>query len=231
MQKKSFCAVISSACLLGLLLLLDTASLLELAVGGICWVRAGTRGQSCGGLNGADSVGEVGDVDVAAFRTQLVERLLEAEEVVNVETTRAAALVDVLGQLLGILGSDELVVVRRADVDEGADGFGAVGRVEGGIVNAVAVDLPDVEVVLDFGDLVSLDAVGDAPYTIRGRVVMVSQLFPVGTLDQCRDATRGFRCTPVVLASDGQDDISQHEGSFPRRASGCVGDYLACVRG
>lgn len=202
-----------------MLLLLDAAILHEVAIDAGCWGGTGDARSFVsffflgGGYDGADSVGEVGDVDVAALQAQLVEGLLEAEEIVDVEAAGAAALVDVLGEDLRVLGADELVVVRGADVDESPDGLrraggrGAVGRhrhrrgrVEGGVVDAVAVDLADVEVVLHLGDLVGLDAVGDAPDAVGGGVVVVGELLPVGALDEGRDAARGFGGASVVLA-------------------------------
>jgi hypothetical protein len=70
-------------------------------------------------------------------------------------------------------------------------------------VDRVPVDLADVEVLLDLGDAVGGDAVGHAPYLVRGRVVVVGQLLPVGPRDQRDDAARGFGGAAVVLAGGG----------------------------
>lgn len=106
-----------------------------------------------------------------------------------------------LGELLGVLRADKLVIVRRANVDERLDGLrAAVGRVEGRVVDGVAVDLADVEILLDLGDLFRDDAVGDAPDALRGRVVVVGEGGPVGPLDEGDDAAGGLRGAAVVLA-------------------------------
>ena len=90
---------------------------------------------------------------------------------------------DMLGQFLRVLGADELVVVRGADVDEGLDGTVVrreeravrLGRgVERRVVDRVPVDLADVEIIFDFGDALGDDAVGDAPDLFGSRIVVVS---------------------------------------------------------
>lgn len=68
-----------------------------------------------------DTASEVVDVNIAAVRGQFVEGFLEVQEVVNVGAAGPLAAGNVLGKLLGILGADELVVLRSADVDEGVD--------------------------------------------------------------------------------------------------------------
>lgn len=50
---------------------------------------------------------------------------------------------------------------------------------EGRVVDRVAVDLANVEVVADLGDLVGADAVGDAPDAVGGCVVRVVDGGPV----------------------------------------------------
>lgn len=114
---------------------------------------------------------------------------MEVEEVIGVAAAGADALGDVCGEGLRILGPGKLVVVRGADVDEGLDcdtvavcvglligrgcGSGGRGRVEGCVMDGVAVDLTDVEVILDLGYAVRYDAVGYAPHPIRGVVMVV----------------------------------------------------------
>lgn len=78
-----------------------------------------------------------------------------------------------LRERLDVLGSRELVVVGRADVDQGADGLvRRGGRVKGRVVDGVTVDLADVEIFFDFGDVSGFDAVGNTPdfRVRRGRV-------------------------------------------------------------
>lgn len=68
-----------------------------------------------------------------------------------------------LCQFLGILWTDELWVIGSTDVDCASDVCRAVGRVEIGVVDAVAVDFTDVEVFFDFFDFLWFDAVCGAP--------------------------------------------------------------------
>lgn len=80
---------------------------------------------------------------------------------------------NVLGKLLGILRADELVILRSADVDEGVDRGRAVGGVKGGVVDRVTIDLADVKIFLDLGDLFGNDSVSDTPDALRCRCVTV----------------------------------------------------------
>lgn len=165
--------------------------------------------------NGAHPLRQVRDVVVAALGAQLVEGPLEPPEVVPVEPAGALGAVDVLGEGADVLRARELGVVRRADVDERADRrrrrvttissttaavIGGGGRVEGRVVDGVAVDLADVEVGLDLGDAGARDAVGAAPDAGRGRMVRVAEGGPVGPVDEGYDAAWGRGGAAVVLA-------------------------------
>lgn len=185
--------------LLGLLLLVDAARSGEL-MGRVFRVsiHAGTTANPA--LNLAQAVRQVRDVRVAALVTELVERPLELEEVVAVQATRALAPLDVLRKGLRVLGPAELVVVGRTDVHERPNGRRAVGRVEGRVVNRVAVDLADVQVPRHLGHVSRLDPVGRAPDLVRRAVVGVREGGPEGTLDQRHYASRGCGCPAVVLA-------------------------------
>jgi hypothetical protein len=164
--------------------------------------------------DGPDPVREIADVLVPALRAQLVQGRLQSPQIVSVQAARPLAAVDVLGELLRVLRPDELLVVGRADVDERLDGPAVLGRqegrvdvggrVEGRVVDGVPVDLADVEVLFDFGDTVGRDAVGYAPDPLRGRVVVVGQLLPVGARDQGDDAPWGFGGAAMVLAGRGE---------------------------
>ena len=68
-----------------------------------------------------------------------------------------------LCQFLGILWTNELWIFGRADVDRASDVCGAVCGMEVCVVDAVAVDFTDVEVLLDFLGFFRFDAVGCAP--------------------------------------------------------------------
>lgn len=68
-------------------------------------------------------------------------------------------------------------------------------------MDAVAVDLPDVQVLLDLGDARGLDPVGDAPdLAVARRRVRVVEGGPEGPLDERNDAAGGLWCAAVVLA-------------------------------
>jgi hypothetical protein len=149
-----------------------------------------------------DAPRQVADVTVAALGGKLLQGSVQLEQVVLVQAAGAAGPENVLGKRLRVLGADELLVVRGADVDEGADGAGAVGGVEGLVVDGVAVDLADVEILFDLGDLVGDDAVRDTPDSFWGLAVEVGEFLPVGPLDERGHAAGGFRRAPVVLTGD-----------------------------
>lgn len=90
---------------------------------------------------------------------------------------------------------------------------------KGRVLDAVAVDLADVEVGLDFGDFGGDDVVGGAPDAVLlvssllqalvvggtgeegGWLYWITEGFPEGPLDQCDDSAWGAGCAAVVLAS------------------------------
>lgn len=73
--------------------------------------------------------------------------------------------------------------------------------VEGRVVDGVAIDLPDVEVVLHLGNLFWDDAVRRAPYLVVGRgIVVVGELLPVAALDQGYDSSGSLGCASMILA-------------------------------
>lgn len=112
-------------------------------------------------------------MNVAALRAQSVESFFKAKKVVDVQPTRATALADVGGEGLRVLWANKLVIVWGANVHKCADWLGAISWVERGVMDRVAVDLANVKVVLDLGNLVCLDAVGDTPDAFGCRVVVV----------------------------------------------------------
>lgn len=63
-----------------------------------------------------DTLRQVRDVLVAALGAQLLQRLVQAQQVVPVQPARTLGPVDVLGQGLDVLGADELVVIWGPDV-------------------------------------------------------------------------------------------------------------------
>jgi hypothetical protein len=122
---------------------------------------------------------------ISTLLAQPPQRLLKLVQILPILTARPPALHDLLRQRLRVLGSEELGVVRQADVHEAFDRVRDVGRlciaggrdalhrgahvllalvvVEGRVLDGVAVDLADVEVFFHFGDVGGWDAVGCAP--------------------------------------------------------------------
>lgn len=74
---------------------------------------------------------------------------------------------------------------------------------EGRVMDGIAVDLTDVEVLFYLVHPVRLDPVGDAPDSFGCRVMMIRQLFPVGPLDQGYDTAGSLGCSTMVLAGEG----------------------------
>lgn len=68
------------------------------------------------------------------------------------------------------------------------------------VVDGVAVDLADVEVLFYLVHLVGYDPVRDTPDLFGCGVMVIRQLFPIGPLDQGYDAAGGLRRSAVVLA-------------------------------
>lgn len=81
------------------------------------------------------------------------------------------------------------------------------------VVDAVAVDLPDVQVLLDLGDVGRVDAVSDAPdLAVAGRRVRVAERVPEGALDEGDDAAGGLGGAAVVLAVWGEGAAKEGMG-------------------
>lgn len=118
---------------------------------------------------------QIRDMLISALVPHRRQRRLQPKQILRVRPARPGAARNVLRQRLRVLRPDELVVVGGADVDERADGGTRRGgrRVEGRVVDRVAVDLANVEVFFDLGDAGGEDAVGDAPDALGGRGVVV----------------------------------------------------------
>lgn len=165
---------------------------------------------------------QVVDMDVPALWSEIIEGGIETEQVVLVQTAGPLAAKDVLGQLLWVLGPDKLLVAWGSDVDQCSDRRGAIGRLERRVMDGVAVDFSDVKVLLDLCDLFRYDAVGNSPDLVWSGVMMINQLLPVGPLDQCHHAARGFGGSTMVLAYiPGSASGQMAEGTVPS-------SYLAC---
>lgn len=106
---------------------------------------------------------QITNMPISTLRTQLIQRLFQSQQIFHISSTRSNTIKNMLRQLLRILWTDKLWVIRRADVDCASDVCGAVGGAEVCVVDAVAVDFTDVEVLLDFLGFFRFDAVGCAP--------------------------------------------------------------------
>lgn len=78
---------------------------------------------------------------------------------------------NVPGEDFWILRTEELGILREPDVDEAAERGAMRGGVEGRELDAVPVDLADVEVLSDFCDFGGGDVVCGAPDALCGLVL------------------------------------------------------------
>lgn len=122
----------------------------------------------------SDTAGKIMNVVIATIRGKLTESRIKTQKVVLVQAAGPLTAEDVLRELLGILRTDELLIVRSADINQSTDRRGAIGRMERGVVYSVAVDLAYIEVFFHLGHFVRDDTVGNAPDSLWSRVVMVS---------------------------------------------------------
>lgn len=116
---------------------------------------------------------------IAALFRQFLQGCIQSVQIILVGATGTLALVDKASQLVRILGANELLVVGSADVNQGTYCGRAISGVEWCIVNGVAVDFANIQVILDLCDLVGLDAICNSPHLFGGGLMMVSELFPI----------------------------------------------------
>ena len=145
---------------------------------------------------------------ISTLFTQSLQRLLKLIQIISILSTRSPALHDLLRQCLRILRTQELRIVRQADVHQALDRvrdicWRCVGSrrdglercahvllvVEGRVLDAVAVDLTDVEVFFHFGYVARGDAVCCAPDSGRSGSVLWATLLLEG-FTFCRTGTR-----------------------------------------
>jgi hypothetical protein len=195
----------------------------------------GSLGQAVGSkLKSPHAACEIANVDIFALWAQLSQGRLQAKEIILVQPTGSTTTQDVLGELLRILGADKLLVIGRADVDECLNRRGAIGGVERRVVDGVAVDLADIEILLDLRDMVGVNPISYAPYLVRGRVMVIRELFPVGAFNERDHPPGGFWRSPMILAGAEFESASRASlamaGSLLRRAS-LMSTYLAYILG
>lgn len=157
---------------------------------------------------------------IMTLLAKILQRPFKSKQIIPIQPARPLAPVDVLGQLLQVLGAGELVVVGRADVHERFDGSLAVGDlaadlqvglqvrggVEGRVVDCVTVYLADVEVGLYFFHVFRGYAVGYTPdFVGGGGGVRVGEGRPVRAGYEGYDAAWGGGCATVVLAGVGKE--------------------------
>ncbi|KAH0499141.1 hypothetical protein TgHK011_006356 [Trichoderma gracile] len=161
----------------------------------------GSLGRAVGSeLKGPHPACEIANVDILALRAELSQGRFQAKEIILVQPTGSTTTQDVLGELLRVLGADKLLVIGRADVDECPDGRGAISRVERRVVDGVAVDLADIEIVLDFRDMVGVNPISYTPYFVRGRVMVIRELLPVGAFNESDNPAGGLWRSAMILA-------------------------------
>lgn len=114
------------------------------------------------------------NVMIATIGSKLTEGGIETQQVVFVQAAGALTAEDVLGELLGLLGTDKLLIIWGSDVDQSANRGGAIGRMEWSVVNGVAVDLTNIEILLDFGYFLGNDTICNPPNSLWSRVVTIS---------------------------------------------------------
>jgi hypothetical protein len=140
---------------------------------------------------------------VRALLAQTPQRFFKLIQIIPVLATRPTALHNLLRQGLWVLRTEELRIVRQADVHEALDWIWQLGGVEGNVwggrydlvgcghvlwglfflrirvdlegrvLDAVPVDFADVQVFLHFGDVLGGNAVGCAPDSGWGRGVLL----------------------------------------------------------
>lgn len=178
--------------LLRLLLLISTPHILQITPNNILPLHRLRRSLSPP-LNLPTPPRKITNMLVLTLLTQPLKRLMQLKQIIPILPTRAPTHHDFLGQRLRILRAEELRVIWQADVDKTPDlardsGTGVwswsdglvsgahvlvFGWREGRVLDAVAVDLADVEVLFDFCDVRGGDAVGGSPDTRRcGRMLV-----------------------------------------------------------
>lgn len=67
-------------------------------------------------------------------------------------------------------------------------------------MDGVAVDLSDVEILLDLCHMVGVDPVSYSPYFVGSIVMVVCELFPVGPFNESDHSPRSFWRSSMIFA-------------------------------
>ena len=110
---------------------------------------------------------------VSTISTEAIQGFLQAQKIIYVWPAWPDALIYMLGELLGRLRSYELVVLGSANIHQGPYFRRSIAWMKGSVVYRVAVDLTNVEVLLDFGNFGGFDSVGSAPDLFLRLVVVI----------------------------------------------------------
>lgn len=130
---------------------------------------------------------------IRTLLAQILQRFLELIQIISILATRPTANHNLLRERLRILWTQELRVVRQADVHEALDRMRDVGRrgvgrwrdglhrrahvlivvVEWRVLDAVPVDLADIEILFHFRYVLGWDSVGCAPDSRRRRGMLM----------------------------------------------------------
>ena len=107
---------------------------------------------------------------VLALRTELPQRTIQVIQIILVLPTRSSMRHDVLSKRLSRLRSEKLRIVGKADVDQTFDRLWqrlvaseSLGCVKGHILHRVSIDLSDIQVLSNFGDVLGRYPVGGSP--------------------------------------------------------------------
>ena len=73
-------------------------------------------------LEFSNTTGKIMDMVVTAIRRKFAESRVETQKVVLVQTTGTLTAEDMLSELLRVLRTNELLVIRGSDVDQSANG-------------------------------------------------------------------------------------------------------------
>lgn len=116
---------------------------------------------------------KISNMPIPTLPTETQQRLLQIKKILPILATRAPGLQNLPRQRTRLLGPQELRVLGQADVDQAFDwgGVWGGGGLEGCELDAVPVDLADVEVLAHFGDLGRGDVVCGAPDAFSGFVL------------------------------------------------------------
>lgn len=107
---------------------------------------------------------QICDVRIMTLSTQIVQRLFKVEQIFPILTTWAYTVVDLGCNIMRQQRAQELRIIWHADVDQTVDiRSSRICGMELCVLDAVAVDFTDVEILSNLLDMVRLDVIRDTP--------------------------------------------------------------------